>query len=72
MASVTASLWDHTDGSTVENHLDQVESYFVTNGIEAHEKQVACLHLSLKGEAKVFLAVWQLVNEILLLTRKHR
>jgi hypothetical protein len=51
MASVTASLWDHTDGSTVESHLYQVESYFVAKGIEADEKQVACLHLSLEGEA---------------------
>lgn len=56
MTSVTASISDHTDDSTVESHLDQVESYLVAKGIEADEKQVACLHLSLKGEAKIFFS----------------
>lgn len=57
MTSITASLWDHTDGPTVESHLNQVESFFVAKGIEEDDKKVACLHLSLKGEAKVFFSV---------------
>lgn len=54
MASGGISQWDGSDSTEIDSHISQVESYFVAKNVEDVPKQVAVLHLSLKGEPKTF------------------
>lgn len=56
MAGIGISQFDGMSNVDMDSHFNQIEAYFVLKDITEPERRVACLNLSLTGEARRFFS----------------